>query len=449
MQIDERAQVALDILEQNGYEAYVVGGCVRDSLMGHPPHDWDICTAALPQQVAACFGAYPIIETGLIHGTVTVVLQGLPLEITTYRQDGEYTDNRHPASVAFVRSLKEDLARRDFTINAMAYNPKTGLQDYWGGAADVQNGVVRAVGQPGKRLQEDGLRILRALRFASRLGFCIEPQLQNTIHQKRQLLCNIAAERINTELCGILTSKGVLPVLLEYPDVLQVFIPEIGPMVGFVQNNPHHIYTVWQHTAVAVQNAPSQAVLRLAMLLHDIGKPLTYTEDEKGVGHFYGHSKASQRLATQIVKRLKFDNDTIKAVTELVKWHDLPLEPARVRKWMSKLGQQRFAQLLEVKRADVLAQAPAHQQKRLLELHQLEEEMHRVTRQNLCISIKDLAINGNDLMELGLAPGPLYKQILNELLQLVVEEKLPNQKAELLQHAKKLASSPGGGKRVK
>lgn len=435
IQLDTSAQYVLEALQKQGFEAYAVGGCVRDALMGNTPKDWDVCTSALPQQVIACFRAHTVIETGLQHGTVTVVVNGTPIEVTTYRVDGSYEDNRRPSDVQFVRSLREDLARRDFTMNALAYNPAAGLVDYYGGAADIQNKLIHCVGKPDERFNEDGLRIMRALRFASRFGFRLAEDTAQSIHSNRHLLRNISAERLNTELCGLLLGDAAVPVLRAYPDVLAVFIPELKPMFGFAQNNPWHQYDVWRHTVESVGAAPKDKTLRLTMLLHDIAKPCTYTTDEKGVGHFYGYPDKSAEIAQTILKRLRFDNETIADVCTLVRWHDVPIEEKTVIKWLARLGEARFFQLLQVKAADAAAQVESRREESMEHIAGLREKAEDILAQKQCFTLKDLALNGNDLIQAGYAPGVGIGETLHTLLNAVMEGTLPNEKAALIEKA--------------
>ena len=304
----------IDQLDEHGYDAYVVGGCVRDSILGRTPNDWDICTSATPDQMIAIFEDYEVIPTGLQHGTITIVINHTPYEITTFRIDGKYLDNRRPDKVSFTTDIVQDLSRRDFTMNSMAYNPKVGLVDPYNGQQDIQSKVIRCVGNADDRFNEDALRIIRALRFASVYGFEISSDTAQSIHNNAGLLNNIAVERINVELCKLLCGKGVLDILLNYSDVIATIIPEIKPCIGFNQNNRYHQYTIYDHIAHAVSNYTGQDIIvKVALLLHDIGKPLCYTEDENG-GHFYGHGEPSRDIAEEVVRRLKFDNYTQKNV---------------------------------------------------------------------------------------------------------------------------------------
>ena len=329
-----------------------MGGCVRDFLLGRTPTDYDLTTSALPQETETVFAGEKLIETGLRHGTVTVVLDGVPLEITTYRVDGGYTDARHPDGVTFTRSLREDAARRDFTINAMAYAPGAGLQDFFGGQEDLSAGVIRAVGDPDRRFQEDALRILRAIRFASVLGFELDPGTDAAARRNAHLLTKISVERVFVELGKLLCGPGAGKILLAYPDILGVVIPELTPMVGFEQHNVHHCYDVYTHTAVAVDHVPPELKLRLAMLFHDIGKPATFSMGEDGQGHFYGHPKVSAALAEQILVRLRAPKRLREAVVRLVRVHDWPLstEPRLIRRRLQQLGEKGFFDLLRVQK---------------------------------------------------------------------------------------------------
>ncbi|MDR1713226.1 MAG: CCA tRNA nucleotidyltransferase, partial [Coriobacteriales bacterium] len=321
MDIPAGIRQTLDSLEAAGYEACVVGGCVRDHLLGVVPHDWDIATSATPPQVAEALAGARLIPTGIAHGTWTLLLPDLPVEITSYRADGPYLDNRHPQEVRYAPSLQEDLARRDFTLNAIAYHPQRGFSDPFGGRDDISAQLLRAVGQPQLRLSEDALRIMRALRFAATIGFAIEDQLAQALHEQRQLLANIAVERLSAELIRMLPGANILPVLLEYPDVLAVFIPEIAPTIGFDQQTKYHQYDVWEHSAHAVALAAPDPLVRLTLLLHDLGKPECFFTDADGVGHFYGHDLAGERIARKRLKALHFDSKTIQTVSTLIAEH--------------------------------------------------------------------------------------------------------------------------------
>ncbi len=350
---------ALSVLEAYGYESYVVGGCVRDSLLGRVPNDWDITTNATPEQMKACFADFRVIETGIRHGTLTVIIDGMQLEITTYRNDGEYLDNRHPVQVTFSERIEDDLSRRDFTVNAMAYHPEKGLVDLFGGREDLQTKTIRAVGDAKIRFEEDGLRILRAIRFASVLNFDIAKDTAKAIRDCKNLLSGIAAERIREEFCKLICGPGAVRILRDYIDVIAIFLPELDRCVGFEQNTKYHCYDVFEHTLQALALCEDDDLItRLGILLHDIGKPLCYTEDEQG-GHFKGHAPVGVEITQNILTRLHFDNDTIHRMELLVEWHDIPLsaEKKRVKRLMQRMSDADILRLLEIKRCDRLAHA--------------------------------------------------------------------------------------------
>ena len=424
----------LEKLEAAGYEAWCVGGAVRDLLLGREPGDWDVTTNALPEAVMEIFSPYAL-PTGLQHGTVTVG-GGRGVEITTYRRDGEYLDNRRPESVEFTSSLKEDLARRDYTINAIAMDRMGNLYDPWGGQKDLADGVIRAVGDAATRFEEDALRIMRGLRFAARLGFSIEEQTSEAIHSCAPFLKHIAVERLNVEMTGLLCGEHTARVLLEYPDVLGVFMPEILPCVGFDQRSKYHIYDVWEHTARAVEAVENQSVLRWTMLLHDLGKPDTFTVDDNGAGHFYGHFHASVEKARMIMDRLRFDNRSKQQILTLVERHDSPLAltDRAVRRNLSRYGEETLRLLLAVKRADNLAQAPEYRGRQEL-IDQWEQLLNVELASGSCFSLGQLAVKGNDLIALGMK-GKQIGETLEEVLSQVIDEKLPNDRAMLMEYVK-------------
>ncbi len=425
------AAAVLKNLETAGYEAYLVGGCVRDLLRGETPADWDIATSALPEQTMALFRG-DALPTGLQHGTVTVRRGGMSFEVTTYRLDGTYADCRHPDSVTFTPSLFEDLQRRDFTVNAMAMSRAGVLQDPFGGQEDLHSGVLRCVGAPRRRFSEDALRILRALRFSAVLGFSVEGETAAAAHAMAPLLDKVAAERLREELLKLLCGKNVVPVLLEYPDVLGVFIPELLPAVGCDQRNRHHCYTVWEHIARSVGFAAPESVLRMTMLLHDLGKPACMTLDEAGEGHFKGHAAVSCTMSRTILQRLRFDKRSAEQILTLVKRHDAPIEPTEraMRRLLNRLGEEGARQLLQVKRADNLAQAPAYHG-RQREIDALETLLQSVLDQEECFSLRQLAVNGDDLLALGYR-GKAVGEALQFLLDQVLDGAAPNEKAALL-----------------
>ena len=427
----------LGALRRAGLEAYVVGGCVRDSLLGRTPGDWDICTSARPEQVRTVFSAYRQILTGEKHGTVAVIVGGTPYEITTYRVDGQYHDSRHPDAVQFVPQVQPDLARRDFTINAMAYAPGEGLIDLYGGRSDLHACLMRCVGDPDRRFGEDALRIMRTLRFSSVLGFTVEERTAAALHRCAPLLRDIAAERLLSETDRLLCGAHVLPVLLAYPDVLGVFLPELLPCVGLDQRNRYHLYDVWEHTARSVAAIPPEPVLRWAMLLHDVGKPACFTVDDQGVGHFYGHPKVSASLAEDICRRLRMDKRTAHEIVTLVQWHDrdIPRTERAIARAVHQLGEDTFRRLLAIKRADNLAQHPAYRG-RLTELDRAEAILDALLAKQACFSLRDLAVDGRDMLALGLR-GPAVGHTLDALLAQVLDGALPNDRAALLAAARK------------
>lgn len=440
--IPPHALTVVERLERYGFEAYVVGGCVRDSLLGRCPKDWDVCTNALPEEVLRVFRRFHVIKTGLQHGTLTVMVNHQPVEVTTFRIDGSYTDNRHPDSVNFVSRVEEDLARRDFTINAMAYNPTRGLVDAFDGQADLRARIIRCVGEPDARFNEDGLRILRALRFAARYNFGIETETAYSIHRNRHLLENVSVERIFSELKGILIGEGVLGMMQAFPDVFSIIIPELAPGIGFEQHNPHHCYDVWTHTAHAVQAAPAEEAVRLALLLHDIAKPATFTRGADGKGHFYGHGTRGAELARSIMQHLKSDNATLQTVVTLVREHDntLPTTAPGMRRLIGRLGVELLQQLLAVKQADMDAQSTHERPAKQATLRAARLLLEDVLEEPPAFSVGDLALTGRDLMAMGLRPGPAIGSILKTLLSEVQDETLSNTHEALARRAANLIS---------
>lgn len=433
----QQVSAILEKLAKNGFEAYLVGGCVRDCLLGMDPIDWDLTTNARPEQVKKVFAAYPVLETGIRHGTVTVLLDHVPIEVTTYRSDIGYTDHRHPDAVRFTPDLREDLARRDFTVNALAWSPETGFIDYFNGINDLAQRCLRCVGEASVRFEEDALRILRALRFSSVLGFSISPDTSAAIHQKKELLSFVAAERVQKELSRCLCGKNIQEILLDYPDVLSLFIPQLSRMKGFEQHNPHHVYDILEHTAKAVSVIEPDPVLRLAMLFHDTGKPDCFSIDEDGVGHFYGHAQKSVQIAKKALQTLRFDRTTIENVLFLVKYHDtmLPTERKGIKRWLNRFGETKLRLLLPVKYADTLALAPEYHH-RLSELHDFSEMLETLLQEQACFSVSQLAVNGNDLIQAGVTKGPQVGVALEFLLNAVIEEFVPNDREQLLKYWK-------------
>lgn len=432
MALPPYAAEVLRRLRAAGHAAYAVGGCVRDSVMGLAPTDYDVATSATPEETLRVFEGEKVIGTGVKHGTVTVLTGASCVEVTTFRVDGNYSDARRPDAVTFTPSLPADLARRDFTVNAMAYDEREShLIDPYGGTADIEQRVIRCVGDPDTRFREDALRILRALRFAAALDFSIEPETAAALRRCAPLLEKISAERVNIELCKLLCGRNARAVLLDFGDVLGVPIPEILPMRGFDQHNPYHIYDVWGHTAAVVESAPPTVVLRLAALLHDIGKPPTFTLDEGG-GHFYGHAKISAEMADTILRRLRFDTATRERVVLLVREHcGFELTERAVKRALNRLGPEAYFELAALMRSDNLAQSPAlrHRQAWIDEMERLGRE---ILNQEACFSLKDLAVNGDDLIAAGYAPGPALGAALKLLLDAVIDGRAPNEKAALL-----------------
>lgn len=432
MKLPREVDIALKLLEKGGFEAFLAGGFVRDSILDIEQKDFDIATDAEPSQILETFQGYKVIETGLKHGTVTVIINSVPLEITTYREDGNYSDNRRPDNVRFIKSLKEDLARRDFTMNAIAYNPETGFADYFGGVEDIQRGVIRAVGDPDKRFREDSLRILRGLRFASVYGFEIETETSKAMQDLKDLLKNISAERIAVELIKTLAGVNMKAVMTEYYEVYGAVIPELLPMVGFEQQSKYHIYDVYLHSITVVESIENKPYFKLAGLLHDIGKTVTFSTDEEGAGHFYGHAEESVRLAENILTRLKFDNVTKERVLTLIKYHDTQIHEneKNVKRWLNRLSPEVFFDLLQFKKADKAAQNPEVIDD-LEDVDKIQAMAQRMISAKQCFALKDLCVDGNDLIRLGFKEGKEIGEMLNLILDMVIENKLNNNKNEI------------------
>ncbi|MBQ6272477.1 MAG: HD domain-containing protein [Clostridiales bacterium] len=429
----------LSKLRENGFEAYVIGGAVRDILLSKAPGDFDVATSAEPSEVISVFGEKYSHPTGISHGTVTVVSDGVPIEVTTFRVDGNYVDSRHPEDVRFTRSLEEDVRRRDFTVNAMALGEDGTVIDYCGGIQDLKDRILRTVGDPKERFEEDALRILRALRFSAEYGFFIDKSTSDEIFRQKDSLLNLSAERIWKEFSRLICGPFCAPILRKYFDVFKVIIPEIAPMQGFEQNNPHHIFDCWEHTLAAMMVAPPTPVLRAAMLFHDIGKPSCYELGEDGIGHFRGHPKVSAVMTEEILRRFKVDTDTKETVVLLVKAHDVPLEPTlkSVRRRLAQYGEETVRLLLEVKRADI----SAHSMKsayRLPELDRFEKMLDQAIKDQLCFSYSSMAVDGKDLIEMGIPAGTRLGAIKKQLLNEIIDGVLPNEKAALLQRAREI-----------
>lgn len=434
MKLNTSAQFVLDKLNQSNYKAYIVGGTVRDFLLHKDNTDIDITTNALPDQVKEVFKGYKIFDTGIKHGTVSLLINGELIEITTFRKDENYLDNRHPSSIKFVSTLREDLLRRDFTINAMAYNKR--IYDYYGGREDLANKIIRAVGNANERFREDALRILRALRFSSVLGFTIEEKTKQAVFENMSLLKNISHERIREEFNKILLGENAEEVLLNYEKIFEEIIPEFSLMYGFEQHNEHHIYDVYTHCVKAVSSSKKDLIIRLTLMFHDIGKPKVFSLDEQNHGHFYNHAVESKKIARDILNRLKYDNNTKKQVLTLIEYHDVVLnaEEKCVKRWLNRLGEDLFDKLIEVQRGDNFAQHPKHRD-RQLKLDQIVTIKNKIIEEKNCFSLKQLAINGKDLIALGLN-GRAVGQTLNKILNLVLNGEIENDKTKIIEYIK-------------
>lgn len=430
------AKKIIDMLEQSGYEAYIVGGCVRDAILGREPMDWDITTSASPLQIKEIF-SYTI-DTGIEHGTVTVMMDHQPFEVTTYRIDGKYEDHRRPNEVQFTKCLKEDLLRRDFTINAMAYNDREGLVDMYHGMEDLKKKIIRCVGTASQRFDEDALRILRALRFQAQLGFEIEEKTQEAIKVQAKFLRDISAERIQVELDKLLISDHPEVLVNAYElGVTKIILPEFDQMMETPQNNPHHKYNVGIHTVESMKNIEADHILRWTMLLHDSGKPEARIEG-KDKDHFNMHPVISEKIARKVLRRLKFDNQTLRQVTKLVLWHDRRFGSANeihkrtIRKWASELGPELFEKLMKIQRADIEAQSEYQREKKEFILAETKRLFEEIIEEKECLSIGDLAVNGSDLIAAGMAQGKELGNMLSWLLEKVLENPSWNTKDTLM-----------------
>ena len=433
MRLPKDVKFIIERLQEAGYEAYAVGGCVRDTILGREPDDWDITTSAKPLEIKALF--HPTIDTGIQHGTVTVLRNHVGYEVTTYRIDGVYEDSRHPKEVTFTANLSEDLLRRDFTINAMAYNDTAGLVDEYGGLEDLKNGVIRCVGVARERFTEDALRMMRAVRFSAQLGYTIEEETKQAIRELHGNLRNISAERIHTELSKLLLSNNPDYLRDAYElGITSVILPELDVCMPFDQKNKHHRYTVGEHILHTLKGVEADRVLRYTMLFHDLGKPQCMTEDADGCRHYHGHNMVSAKMSHDIMKRLRFDNDTLFKVEKLVANHDkdINLDKKSVRREMNRLGADLFPLLLLVKEADISAQSDYHQEEKQEALKALWKLYDEICEAGDCVTIKDLAVNGKDLIEKGIEPGPRLGEILSDLLDIVIEDPSENTKEKLL-----------------
>ncbi len=434
--LPEYVRVTMKKLEENGFEAFVVGGCVRDSIMGKSANDWDMTTSAKPEETLEVFKAFRTIPTGIKHGTITVLIDKQPLEITTFRIDGDYKDNRRPENVEFTRNIENDLSRRDFTVNAIAYNENDGIVDLFGGCDDIKKKTIKCVADPDRRFNEDALRIMRALRFSATLGFEIEEKTAESIKKNKHLLKNIAAERIRVELEKLILGDDAKRILLQFSDVIFEIIPELKATENLLQNCPYHAYDVYRHIVKSVSVAPKNKNVRLAMLLHDIGKPLSKTTDENGRDHFKGHALISADISQQILKRLRYDNKTISTVTKLIFHHDDRLynNPQNIKKHAAKHGFEFLYLLDEVSRADILSQNP-EMANRISICDNYVKELEKLENETPCLKISDLRIDGNDLIKLGFS-GKEIGEKLEFLLDKVIKNEVENQKEDLIKAVK-------------
>lgn len=434
--IPRGAAAIIDTLQNNGFEAYLVGGCVRDSILKRPVHDWDITTSATLDEMKKVFSDTKIIETGIKHGTLTILSIDGFYECTTYRIDGVYSDGRHP-------ELAEYLKRRDSTINAMAYNDKEGLIDLFGGRLDLMDHVIRCVGNPEDRFKEDALRIMRALRFAAQLEFDLEIKTKVAAFQMSDTLTKVSAERINSEFCKILTQTMGRQIINDYREIIAVFIPEIRDMFDFEQNNPYHMFNVWDHTIEVLVRAtlfmdPNSLVLVLAAFFHDIGKPHSYQDGPDGIRHFYGHAAKSAEMTDSIMRRMRFNNSIREQVVTLVKYHDADIKPEAkyVKRWLNKLGSESLLKcLFMLKYSDISGQVIKGRVECLKKIDNLFAVLNDVLEQQACFSLKDLAVNGDDLIAAGMKPGKEISIVLNRMLELVLNDKCVNDKDALLKAA--------------
>jgi tRNA nucleotidyltransferase (CCA-adding enzyme) len=430
----------IERLNRAGFSAYAVGGCVRDALLSKAPHDWDLCTSARPEEMLEVFRGEHVVETGLKHGTLTVVLNHVPYEVTTFRTDGTYTDHRHPDAVVFVDDVAGDLSRRDFTVNAMAFSPRDGLVDLFGGREDLERKIIRCVGVPAERFEEDALRILRALRFASVYDFSVDPETDRALRALAPTLKKVSAERIRVELLKLLCGAGAGRMLRAYPDVLSVIIPEIAVMVGYDQQNHHHHFDLWEHTVQAVENIPPESDLRLTMLLHDTGKPSVRTVDERGEAHYFGHQAASAEIADRVTDDLRCDREMKERVIRLVRYHDISLrtedgdvnlDRSFLLRRLNRFGEKDLRALFEIHRADRIATGHSPREREDARMAERMAALDALLAEQPCFTLKDLAVNGNDLMPLGLR-GPALGEVLQKLLEAVMDGEVPNEKEALL-----------------
>lgn len=434
--IPNKILFVLDRLNEAGYEAFIVGGCVRDSILGKTPHDWDIATSATPEEIQEVFSGYRQTDAGLKHGTVGIVIDKELIEITTYRIESKYSDGRRPDKVHFASNILDDLARRDFSVNACAMT-KTEIIDPFDGRKDIKNRLIRCVGNPIDRFTEDALRILRGIRFASVLGFKVEQKTKQGMFACKHLLKNISQERITDEFCGTLLGMKVYDTLMEFRDIAIFIIPELKDMISFELHNKHHKYDVYQHTLKSVELIDSDIILRAAMFFHDIGKPKTFSLDINKVGHFYGHAQLSSQITRKILKRMRFSNKDIHDISQLIKYHDrkILLTSKSIKRLLNDLGEIQFRRLIKVKRADAMSKSPSFLKDKLDHLDAVEEILDQIIAKGACVSLGDLAVNGHDLIELGIPEGKKIGTVLNRLLELVLNDEIENNRKALIEKA--------------
>ena len=439
VKLSDNAKYIIDRLQGSGYSCYAVGGCVRDSLMGKTPSDWDFATSAEPDEIESVFADRKTVTVGKKFGTVAVIIEEKPYEITTYRIDGDYTDTRHPDTVRFSDQLSDDLSRRDFTVNAMAYNEKDGLIDLFGGQKDLEYGVLRCVGEPSQRFSEDALRILRALRFAATLGFSIEPQTSEAILRHRRLLSEIAPERIRDELLKLLCGDQTAFILRRYRSVIAVFIPELKGTFDFEQHSKHHNRDVYRHIVASVGNIDPDPLLRTTMLFHDIGKPIAQTTDKRGICHYKNHQTIGAAMTQEILRRLCMPNYFIDEVCTLIRYHDERFKPdeAELKRWLSKLGKNRMYMLYQIQKADIMAQSQYLREEKLAALEESFAMVEQILVSGACYDLRMLAVSGSDLIHSGFHSGKLIGEALDDLLEQVISGALPNEKQALLDYAEK------------
>ena len=439
IKLPENAKMIIDRLRCNGFTCYAVGGCVRDSLMGKTPHDWDFTTSAKPDEIIRVFEDHKTVDIGKAYGTIAVIVDGLPYEITTYREDIGYSDTRHPDEVRFSDRLSDDLSRRDFTVNAMAYNDEDGLIDRFGGQQDLEYGVIRCVGEPEERFSEDALRIMRALRFAAVLGFTIEQKTSEAILRQRTLLSGIASERVRDELLKLLCGDKADFILRRYRAVIAVVIPELKGTFDFEQHSKHHNRDVYRHIVASVRNVDPEPLLRVTMLFHDIGKPLSQTTDKHGVCHYRNHQQIGAAMTREILRRLCMPSVFIDEVCTLIRYHDERIQPdtVMIKRYLKLLGADIMQKICRIQRADILAQSAYMRTEKLENLDAVSLELHRILAADECYSLRQMAVSGADLLHQGFSSGIRIGKILDALLDKVIEGELPNEKTALLDYAKK------------